>query len=197
MVLLLTAGVGATTAEAQTDTLPLSNARVSAIEPVLEAAVILDAQKPAQAKIDTFTRRCRALHTFDRLISAFRATCRTDGDSFIANLRLPTCKSTDRCRARIRRYADNLRKQAAASRTFNTRLKDEVADTDCRSAMRISERALVAMTRLRSAANQILRAISRGSQQDVAKGQARFFSIDRSSLLDHRGRLDAFRAACI
>ena len=40
-------------------------------------------------------------------------------------------------------------------------------------------------------------AIASGSQKGVAKGQARFYSIDRSPLLDHRGRLDAFRAACI
>jgi hypothetical protein len=196
MVLLLTAGAGATTAMAQ-DTPPISNARLSAIEPVLEASNVLDQEKPSGAAIDRYTRRCRALGVSDRLISAFRGACRTEGDAFTASLRLATCKTTGRCRARIQRYADDLLKQAAASRKLNARLKDEVPDTDCRNALRISQRALIAVTRLRSAAIDVVHAIASGSQKRLQDGLKRFYSIDRSPLLDHRNRFDAFRAACI
>jgi hypothetical protein len=197
MVLLLTAGVGATTATAQTETPPLSDGRVSAIEPVLEASNVLDQEKPSGASIDRYTRRCRSLGVSDRLISAFRGSCRTEGDAFTASLRLATCKTTGRCRARIQRYADDLLKQAQASRKLNTRLKTEVADVDCRNAMRISQRALEAITRIRSAAVNLVHAIASGSQERVSSGLKRFYSIDRSPLLDHRNRLDAFRAACV
>lgn len=198
IVLLLTAGATTTPAWGQTDEPPpLSPTRVSAIEPVLEAGLVLDQEKPSRANIDRFTRRCRALRLGDDLIRAFRSVCRAEGDAFTANLRLPTCKSTTRCRARIRRYADHLRTQADASRKLNTRLKTTVPDNDCRNAMRVSQRALLAMTRLRSAAINLVHAIASGSQKRVASGLKRFYSIDRSPLLDHRGRLDTFRAACL
>jgi hypothetical protein len=197
IVLLLIAGTGTTTAWGQTDSPPpLSPTRVSAIEPVLEASVVLDQQKPSGANVDRYTRRCRALGLGDDLIRAFRSTCRAEGDAFTASLRLATCKTTGRCRARIQRYADNLLKQADASRKLNKRLKTTVSDEDCRGALRISQRALIAMARLRSASLNLVHAIAAGSQKRVASGLKRFYAIDRSPLLDHRGRLDVFRAAC-
>jgi hypothetical protein len=198
IALLVLAGVTTTTAAGQTAVPPpLSEARASAIEPVLDAGTVLDATKPVKSQLDRFTRRCRALGLGDDLIRAFRSTCRAEGDAYTASLRLSTCKSSGRCRARIQRYADNLLKQAAASRTLNKRLSTEVTDTDCRNALRISQRALLTVTRLRSASINLVHAIASGSQKRVASGLKRFYALDRSPLLDHRGRLDAFRAACL
>ncbi len=197
IVLLLTTAVGASAAWGQVvPPAPLSNERIAAIQPVLEAGVVLDQRKPSGANLARFTRRCRSLSLGDDLIRSFRAVCRAEGDAFTANLRLPTCKLTGRCRARIHRYADSLLRQINASRKLNVRLKTTVTDTDCRGALRIPQRAIVTMTRLRSASTALVHAIASGSQKRVATTQQRFFLVDRSALLDHQGRLDSFRAAC-
>lgn len=203
MTLLMSMGLvlGAGTASGQgtgaPPPLPLAGERAAALDPVLEAALILDATKPAPAKLARFNKACLKLSTTDELLRSFRSACRAEGDAFTAGLRLPSCKSSDRCRARLHRYAANLATQADKSRRLNAKLKLIVPGYDCRSALRITQGVLGALSRLRAGALKLEAAVRSGTAKQVADGVARFYAIDRSPLLDHRGRLDRFRAACV
>lgn len=174
---------------------PLSAERVSALLPVIDDAQVLDAAKPVRAKLSRYTGACRRLPRTDVLIVAYHAVCLSEGDAFAASLTLPTCKSAGRCRARLNRYGAALGRQASASRRLNTVLKTEVTDPDCRSALRLSRAVLTAIAKLKAGAATVVKAIG-GDPKRVSTAIARFYAIDRSPLLDHRGRLDTFRSAC-
>lgn len=187
-------GAGAQTPD--TPVPPLPPATEAAIYPVIDYAQILDAGKPDPAKISRYTSACRKLTPSNRLIATYRAVCRAEGDAFTAGLRLPNCRSSARCSARLTRYASDLDRQASASRKFNAALKSGVTDTDCRSSLRVSAAVLSTAMRLRKAASALVKSINGGTAKSVNDGVARFYGIDRAALLDHRGRLDQFRAAC-
>jgi hypothetical protein len=176
---------------------PLAPARDAAIYPVIDYGQVLDATKPLPAKLSRFTTACRKLGRTDVLIAAFRGVCRTEGDAYEAGLRVPNCRSAARCRARLTRYASDLGRQAAASRRLNGVLKTTITDADCRSALRINLATLHTIAKLRTAATKLVRTIATATSMDpVNKAVAAFYAIDRSPLLDHRGRLDTYRAAC-
>lgn len=195
----LLAGLQGTAAQAQTTTsAPLTDRQANALLPVIDYSQILDATKPSPVKLSRFTGACRKLPLNDRLIAAFRATCRAEGDAFTAGLRVPACRSADRCRARLNRYANDLGKQALASRRWNGVIKTEVTDTDCRQVLRLSAAVLKTITTLQKAARNVIKAIDTGgSAKAVNVAVARFYGVSRAPLLDHRGRLDSFRAACV
>jgi predicted nucleic acid-binding protein len=193
----LLAGALAGSAHAQTTgPPPLTDRQSNALLPVIDYAQILDASKPSPVKLARYTGACRKLPLTDKLIAAFRATCRAEGDAFTAGLRLPNCRSTDRCRVRLTRYVSDLGKQAVAARRWNVVIKTAIPDTDCRRVLRTSSAILRTIARLQSGAKAVVTAISTGSTDRVNAAVARFYGIDRSALLDHRGRLDSFRAAC-
>lgn len=175
---------------------PLSAQRADALHPVIDYAQILDATKPAPARLSRYTSACRKLPRTDRLIVAFRGVCRSEGDAFTAWLRLPNCRSADRCRARLTRYAAALGRQADASRRLNTVLKQTVPDVDCRGALRVGLPVLRTVGRLTVAAAGLAKAIGRETATQINTRVARLYGTDRSALLDHRGRLDLFRAVC-
>lgn len=194
----LLGGLQGAAAQAQTTSpAPLTDRQSNALLPVIDYAQILDATKPSPVKLARFTGACRKLPLTDRLIAAFRATCRTEGDAYTAGLRVPACRSADRCRARLTRYATDLGKQAIASRRWNAVIRTEVPDTDCRNVLRLSSNVLKTITALQKAARNVVKAIDTGgSAKAVNLAVARFYAVSRSALLDHRGRLDSFRAAC-
>lgn len=202
LLMVPAAGVAQTAATTPTTTPtspapPLTPARDAAIYPVIDYGQVLDATKPVPAKLSRFTTACRKLGRTDVLVAAFRGVCRTEGDAYEAGLRVPNCRSAARCRARLTRYASDLSRQAAASRRLNGVLKTTVADADCRSALRINLATLHTLAKLRTAANKLVRTIATATSMDpVNKAVAAFYAIDRSPLLDHRGRLDTYRAAC-
>ncbi|MCW3040856.1 MAG: hypothetical protein JWM31_2761 [Solirubrobacterales bacterium] len=198
LLILLVIAAATATATAQTTTTPppLTPATETALYPVIDYAQILDATKPAPAKISRYTSACRKLTPSNRLIAAYRAVCRAEGDAFTAGLRLPACRSNARCQARLNRYAADLQRQEDASRTFNLALKAVVQDVDCRSALRVNAATLNTVARIRRAAVALVRTIVNGTAAQISQGVARFYSVDRAALADHRGRLDQFRAAC-
>ncbi|UTI62591.1 hypothetical protein NBH00_14605 [Paraconexibacter antarcticus] len=201
-MLLMTFGLAAgmvSLAAAQTTApapaLPLSAARAAAVGPVIDYAQVLDATKPLRAKLARYAGACRRLPVGDTFITAYRALCRTEGDAYTAGLVLPTCRSADRCRARLTRYAADLGLQMNASRRFNRVLKTTVTDPDCRRALRLRQAVLLTAARLQRQAAAVVKLIG-GDPRKLGAAVGKFYAIDRSALLDHRGRLDTFRAAC-
>jgi hypothetical protein len=196
---LLVAVLAGTAAHAADSELgpPLSDDRATAMEPVISAAVVLDAVKPKAAPLRRFTTRCRALPVNDDLLAAFRSACRTEGDAFTAGVRLKTCGTAARCRARLHRYVVGLGRQARSARRYNTALARDVPDPECRAALRVSKAQLETVDTLRRNGQGIERAIQQGSLKSMARYMQRFFAINRAPLYDHRGRLDTFRSSCL
>jgi hypothetical protein len=188
-------GAGSATAQTADPAPPLSAQRAAALLPVIDYAQVLDATKPVRAKLARYASACRKLPTGDPLLRAYRRVCRTEGDAFTAGLVLPTCRSADRCRARLTRYGADLGLQMDASRRFNKVLKTTVTDPDCRGALRLRQPVLSTAARLQRSAVTVVKRIG-GDGTKLNAAIARFYAIDRSALLDHRGRLDTFRAAC-
>ncbi len=191
-------GFGLSSAVAQTNdpAPPLSSQQADLLLPVIEQAQILDAAKPSPTRLARYVTACRKLPRSDRLVAVFRRYCGSEGDRFTSGLRVPTCKSAPRCRARLTRYSSDLAKQATESRRLNRTLKAQVPEFGCRSALRVRYAALKTLTKLRSASRSLVRTVRSGTAKQVSLGVARFYAVDRSALLDHRGRYDAFRAAC-
>lgn len=196
LLLALVLGVGTAVAGAETAPPPLAPARVTLLLPVIDYSQVLDATKPVPAKLSRYTAACRKLPRTDPFVVAFHAVCQSEGDAFTAGLRLPNCRSASRCRARLNRYVADLERQASASRRFDAALRTAVSDPDCHAALRIKKAVLATISRLRSAAIAVVRTIGSGTARAQSLAVARFYGTDRSALLDHRGRLDAFRAAC-
>lgn len=199
-IVLMMAGLilgtgAAATAQTADPAPPLSADRVAALMPVVDYAQVLDATKPVRAKLARYASACRKLSTGDPLIRSYRKVCRTEGDAYTASLVLPTCRSADRCRARLTRYAADLGLQMDASRRFNKVVKATVTDPDCRGALRLRQAVLTTALALQRAATTVVKGIG-GDGTKLNAAIARFYAIDRSALLDHRGRLDTFRAAC-
>lgn len=192
---------GAGSAQAQTPAptappLPLSPERYRTLDPVLKAAITLDARKPKPARVRKADRACRALPRTDTLVAAFRATCRADVDAVYATVGITACKGIRRCITAIRRYAAAAGRQAIAGRAINKVLPAQVPDEPCRHTMRYRASELRVLDRLQATASSLEKAVRSQSAGQFKAALGRFFRVDRTKLQTHRARLSQFRIAC-